>query len=439
MPKPSVSPTEDKKRIKTDIECRSATCQPDKKRERFYDAMCSGLYLEVTHRRKGWFHKFRLPIGVDEETGKVSYKETRMSIGGFPAVSLAEARAKVKSNRRLLEEGKNPITERQQTKLQVVDKVTLTEVAEDFIAKNQHKWSASYKTKVLRHWNKYLKPRLGRKFIDDITKMELKATVEAIIDGSIKGRRQTARETLRMAAQVWDWAPVDLPRGNIARQLINAKLLPAPEVTHYAAAVTEEDLRPVMRAIRASRGRSSPWVSTALQLVPLLFLRQINIRQMRWEQIDWKAATLTIPRQQMKTKKRDGAFVTPLPRQALALLEDLRPLTGHWPWCFPSRNNPKDAPISEAALPEALSRCGIPSEQQMIHGFRRSAETLLLGQGFKKAEIEAQLDHAKEGLGDTYDAATYLPQRRKMLQAWADYLDALSGGVEPSKARKSAH
>ena len=447
MPKPQSapnSPTPAKPRTRlTDVQCRTAKCPQGKERLRLYDE--GGLYLEVLPSgRKGWYHKFRV-----NEGGKV--KEKRMGLGGYSSVKLAEARDKRDENQRLLKEGKNPIEARRQTRQQAAGGATLTEVAEEWIAKSASGWRARYAAKVRRHGEHFLKPRLGRREMEGIAPLELKATVEAIHDKSMKGRKQTAKETLRMARQIWDWAlatratPGTFTRGNIAAPLISTKALASPEVTHYAGVTEPQDLALILRAIRGEGGRrATPWVWTALQLVPMLFLRQENIRERRWEEIDWKAATWTIPREQMKVKKQaDFPFICPLPRQAIALLERLRPYTdnpGCGGWCFPSQRNPREKPISEAALPEALARCGIPPSKQMIHGFRATARTILRERlDFPKDVIEAQLDHAvTDANGRAYNRTQFLQQRRAMLQVWADYLDALADGVEPERAAEIA-
>ena len=413
----------------TDIQCRNARCPQGKLRLRLYDE--GGLYLEVLPSgRKGWYLKCRVTEGG-------ARKEKRMGLGGFPAVSLAEARRKTDESRRLLAMGKNPIEQRRQAKMQAAGGVTFAQAVQEWTESKSDRWSDTYKTKVRRLVGNFLLPRLGHREMAGIAPLELKSVIEGIIDGSRgKGRRESARETLRLAQQIWDYAIATrgaadtFTRGNIATPLIKAEVLPAPDVEHRKAITTPAELASLLRSIRGYRGQSLV-VPTALQLVPLLLLRQGNVCHARWEQIDLSGATWTIPRAQMKVKDREADFVCPLPRQAVALLETLRPYTDNpacGGWVFPGGRQ-RSRPLSNNALRSALISCGF-ADQQSVHGFRATGRTLLAEMGYQREVIEAQLDHARhEALGDTYDRSQYLRQRREMLQVWADYLDALADGV----------
>ncbi|MBR6976156.1 MAG: integrase arm-type DNA-binding domain-containing protein [Ottowia sp.] len=411
----------------TDVQCRNAVCPQGKLRERFYDE--GGLYLEVLPSgRKGWYLKLRVTEG-----GKV--KEKRMGLGGYPTVKLAEACDKRDESKRLLADGKNPIEARRQARLQAAGGVTLAEVAEEWMNAKADRWSDAYKVKVRRLVGNFLLPRLGHRGMDGIAPAELKAAVEAILDKSKKGRRESAKETLRLAQQIWDYAIATrgtgdtFTRGNIATPLIKAGVLPPPEVEHNKAVTSPEELAALLRVIRAYQGQNRV-VPVALQLVSLLAPRQGNVCNMRWEQINWQKATWTVPRPQMKVKDREFDFVCPLPRQAIALLEELRPFTDNpacGGWVFPGGRQ-RSRPLSNNALRSALIACGWKGKQD-VHGFRTIGRSILAEMGYPREVIEAQLDHSRrEALGDTYDRSQYLPQRQEMLQVWADYLDALAEG-----------
>lgn len=413
----------------TELQCKNAKCQEGQKPARFKDG--NGLFLQVDAAgRKRWFLSLRVD-GVP----------TRMALGKYSEVSLKEARAKAAELKAKKARGVNPIAERREKKRQQVRGATLAEVAEKWLAVKAAQLKDGGKG-VRGRVERFLLPALGRRVMASIETRELKKVIESILDDSEKERRETAHKVLGYARQIWSYGVLEEHvKVNIVIPLTDAlrDWLPAPEVTHYAAVTTPEDLVPVLRAIREPGRRGTPWVWTALQLMPMLFLRQINIRGMRWERIDWKAATLTIPRAEMKTQQADFPFICPLPRQALALLEVLRPITdtpGQGGWCFPNQQTPSKAPISEAALPGALKRRGIPPEEQMMHGFRATARTILAELGFPKDAIEAQLDHAvSDANGRAYNRTQFLPQRQEMLQRWADYLDALhDGGAEAGAA-----
>lgn len=355
-----------------------------------------------------------------------------MPFGNYPEVSLAEARAMCDDARRLMREGKNPIEERRAQRKAAEPAETFEQLAHEWYGSKSADWSESHKTKVRRLLHNFLLPKLARRPAKEITTTELKSTIDAILDKSAKGRRESAKETLRIARQIFDYAcgtRDEFMGRNIAAPLISNRIFPAPQVTHYAAVRTPEELGPIIKAIRAYQGGRV--VKTALELVPILMLRQINICKMRWEKVDLESATLLVPRAELKVKDREGDLICPLPKQAIKLLKDLRPFTDTpacGGWCFPGGRQ-RDRHISNNALRSALISLGI-HEQQSIHGFRSAGETILLDYlHYPKAWVEVQLDHGRSGspLGDTYDRSQYLEQRKRMLQEWADFLDKLAG------------
>lgn len=398
----------------TDKACRAFTCPPERKQARLYDH--HGLYLEASPTgRKSWYLKLRY-----------QNREKRMSLGSYPSVTLKDAREAASDARKLLRQGLNPITERRRALAPVE---TFADIALEWQERNSQRWGTSYKTKVDRLVSNFLLPRLGNRPMQEIAPSELTGAIRAILDDSYKQRRESAKESLRIARQIWDYACAtrdDFTRGNIATPLIrNDAILPPPDVTHYVAVTTPEELAPILRMIRGYQGGHI--VKTALQLVPMLMLRQTNICHMRWSQIDFERATLTIPRSQMKVKDRKEDFVCPLPRQALTLLKNLHPFTYREgeAWVFPGGRQ-RSRPLSSNALRSALISLGV-HERQSIHGFRATGRTLIAEKlGYQREPIEAQLDHAsQEKLGNTYDRTQYLDQRVKMLQDWCDYLDQL--------------
>ena len=317
------TPTKGKKKPLTDLACKKATCPPNRNRFRLYDT--GGLYLEVLPTgRKGWYLKLRV-----RENNKLA--EKRMSLGAYRSPdetpkpgkhSLQEARRLRDEQRLVHQSGKNPIEARRETKqVATATSVTFGDVAEEWQLSKSEQWSDSYKKKVQRLVGNFLLPRLGKRIMEKIAPNELDAAVQAILDNSPKKRRESANETLRIAQQIWNYALAKyatedtFKRGNIATPLIKTGVLPAPEVTHNKAVTKPEHLAPILRAIRSYKG-ASPVVPTALQLVPILFVRSGNIQMMRWEEIDFDKAIWTIPRAKMKVKDRDFDFICPLPRQA---------------------------------------------------------------------------------------------------------------------------
>ena len=190
----------------------------------------------------------------------------------------------------------------------------------------------------------------------------------------------------------------------------------------------------LLRAIDAFSGQ--PSTRAALALSALLFQRPGNIRAMEWAEIDEAGALWTIPADKMKRTAHDKAngrpHLVPLAPQALAVLADLRPLTGHGRYVFPSLLTGERC-MSENTVRGALRRMGYSGDEMMAHGFRSLARTLMIERltGIDADVIEAQLAHGKSGpLGMAYDRAEFMEQRRAMMETWADYLDRLRTGAQ---------
>ena len=158
-------------------------------------------------------------------------------------------------------------------------------------------------------------------------------------------------------------------------------------------------------------------------------MRSQEIRGAEWTEFDFETAEWVVPAERMKMKK---AHTVPLARQVLALLEELRPVTGGGRYLFPSLHS-ASRPISDMGLLNALRRMGYGKEEMTIHGFRAMASTLLNEQGYRADVIEAQLAHGeKNAIRKAYNHAEYMPERRQLMQEWSDYLDELRAGRNPS-------
>jgi integrase len=187
-----------------------------------------------------------------------------------------------------------------------------------------------------------------------------------------------------------------------------------------------------MRAIHTYKG--GPIVRTALQLAPLLYQRPGNLRMMEWAELDLDAALWTIPSMKMKRTKEEKengeAHIVPLPLQAVALLRNIQPITGHGVYVFHGERS-HDRPISDNSVRSALYALGFGKEQSW-HGFRASARTMLVDElNLDHLAIEANLAHAvKDSNGRSYNRTHYLKQRFEQIQQWADYLDKLARGAE---------
>ena len=255
-----------------------------------------------------------------------------------------------------------------------------------------------------------------------IKKVTPKIILEAVrvIEG--RGCHETARRTLQCCGQIFRYA--------VASDLIESDPTPSLRgalvtvVEKHRASITDpKAVGPLMRALWGYEG--SPVTAYALRLAPLTFVRPGELRHAEWSEFDTEAAEWRIPGIKMKMKEQ---HIVPLSRQALAVLEDLRPHTGGRRYLFPSERT-GERPMSENTVNAGLRRLGYSKEELTGHGFRSMASTLLNEQGWNRDAIERQLAHSeRNGVRAAYNYAEFMPERRRMMQAWADYLDALREG-----------
>ena len=397
--------------------CKSAKCPIGKARARFSDA--GGLYLEVSPAgSKRWFLKYR-------KEGK----EMRLALGSYPKVSLAEVRLKQSEAKALKHKGIDPVHDKKVGKLkasrQAID--NFETISREWHSKQKNNWSEVHAKTVMRRMEKDLFPWLGKRPMAQIHPMELLATLQKIED---RQAFETAHRVLDIARQVWEyWLPtVDVEQRNITEGL-KARLQPY-RGKNFAAILDPKRFGELMRAIKHYKG--GVVVRVALQLSVLVYQRPGNLRMMEWSELDLEAATWTIPSAKMKRSVQEKAYgeahVVPLPKQALELLESIKPITGHGQFVFPGERN-HDRPMSDNAIRSALYSLGF-GEEQKPHAFRATARTMLVDElGLDPLMIEANLAHgARDRLGKSYNRTQYLKQRFEMVQLWADYLDKLAAG-----------
>lgn len=403
----------------TDPKCRNAVCPPGKPHGRFTDAR--GLYLEVSPAgAKRWF----LKVYADK-------KESRMALGSYPGVSLADARKAQAAIKAQKKDGINPIQARKIDKLKASTAVgdTFRVVALGWYDKQAPQWSPSHAGRSLRQLERDLFPWIGDRSMATIQPMEVLAALKKIEE---RGAVETADRVLMLARQIWDyWLPTtDLQQRNVTEGL-KARLMPY-RGKHFAAIVEPDRFAELLRAIRAYKG--GPLVRTALQIAPMLYQRPGNLREMEWAELDLDNALWTIPSMKMKRKKEDKEngqpHVVPMPIQAVELLRGLHPLTGHGRYVFPGQRS-HDRPMSDNSVRSALYALGFGTEQSW-HGFRASARTMLVDElDLDHLAIEANLAHAvKDANGRSYNRTQYLKKRFDQVQQWADYLDKLATGAD---------
>lgn len=402
----------------TATECKTATCPPGKPRARLSDA--EGLYLEVSPAgSRRWFVKYR-------HNGA----EKRLALGAYPAVTLAEARRKRDAAKKLLAEGTDPVLQRQQAQLKAryAAQETVEAVAEEWFAMQAPTWSSTHRGRVQLILERILLPALGKRRMADVEPLELLALLRKLEAG--KDREMPTR-TLQAAGQIWRFG---LSTGRASRDIsadLRGALRPYRN-TPLPALTDPAKLGALLRAIKGYSG--GPVVRAALQLAPLLFQRPGEFRGARWSEIDLPNAMWTIPGARMKRRISDketgGDHLVPLSRQAVQILEALRPYTEASGWVFPAEGG-RGQCMSENTLRVALIQLGF-DKIQTAHGFRATARTILAEVlEFDTQLIEAQLAHAvKDVNGRSYNRTSFVAQRRAMMQRWADFLEQLERGAE---------
>lgn len=402
----------------TDVQCRNAVCPPERKQARFADA--GGLYLQVSPSgSKRWFLKYR-----------VGGKEKQLALGSYPDVTLASARLARDAAKQQKASGVDPIQARKLEKLKGIhpEGDTFKAVAQEWYGKQVGRWSPMHAHRVMQQFERDLFPWLGERPMPGIEPMELLAVLQKI---EARGAVETADRALMLARQVWEyWLPTASNTQRNITEGLKKRLMPY-RGTHFPAIVEPERFGELLRAMWAYKGGLI--VRTALLLAPILYQRPGNLRMMEWSEVDMDNARWTIPSAKMKRLKQEkengGDHVVPLPTQALALLRDIHPLTGHGQYVFPGQRD-HDRPMSDNSVRSALYSLGFGKEQSW-HGFRASARTMLVDQlDLDPLAIEANLAHAvKDANGRSYNRTQYLAQRFTQIQQWADYLDKLRTGA----------
>jgi integrase len=389
--------------------------RPADKPFKLYDGR--GLYLLVQpNGAKYWRLKYRF-----------SEKEKVLALGVYPEVTLAEAREQCLQARKLIGKGVDPVAAKQAAKRQHQAQCghSFENIAREWHAK-QGRWTADHAHRVLSSLEKEIFPWIGAKPIGEIT-----APVIVDVVGRVEKRNalDVASRVLQRISSVYRYAiQTGRTTYNPAADLVGS--LETRKVTHRAA-LSRAELPEFLSKLQVYDGQ--PLTRLALNLVVLTFVRSRELRGARWEEFDFERAEWRIPAERMKIT---AEHIVPLSRQAIAILDELQPLTGSYELVFPNQNNLTKC-MSENTLLYAMYRMGYHSKAT-VHGFRATASTILNEMGFKADVIERQLAHAERNkVRAAYHRSEYLDERRKVMQVWADYLDELVSGanVVPLRAR----
>ena len=381
-----------------------------------------GLYLEVsTTGARYWRMKYRH-----------GGKEKLLALGVYPAVSLIEARSKRDAARDVLRDGRDPSAERKADKrrAQLATEDTFEAIAREWLGLQERKLAAATFGKAKTMLETLAFPWLGAMPIATITAPDLLAVLKRI---EARGAHETAHRMKARCGQVFRYA---IATGRATRDpAADLRGALAPVVSRNHASITDPGrVAELLRAIEGYSGQHA--TRCALKLSPLVFVRPGELRHAEWAEIDFDAAEWRIPAGKMKMGEE---HIVPLSTQAVAILRDLHPLTGHGRYLFPGERS-ASRPMSENTVNAALRRLGFDKDTMTGHGFRAMASTRLNELGWKPDVIERQLAHAERNkVRAAYNRAQYMEERRTMMQAWADYLDALRTGanVVPIRKRKA--
>jgi len=394
----------------TDPKIRQA--KPKDKDYKLSDA--KGMFLLVTKKgAKYWRLKYR-----------IGGKEKLLSIGVYPDVSLKQARKACDNAKELLDQGVDPSQAKKVKKAEQAQAYTnnLEAIAREWHKQQAIKWSTSYSEKVIRSLERDLFPFLGSVPLTHITPPLLLVALRRV---EARGATESAHRLKQTVGQVFRFAvATGRAERDITPDLKGA--LATPLKQHFPAITEPDQVGRLLHMIGNYQGTAT--VRAALKLAPLVFVRPKELRCAEWQEINFETAEWCIPARKMKMGED---HIVPLSLQALDVLKEQKLLTGHWDgYVFPSARSPT-RPMSDNAVLSAFRNLRISKEEMTGHGFRAMARTILdevLGERVEL--IEHQLAHAvKDSLGRAYNRTKHLPQRREMMQRWADYLDGLSVSV----------
>jgi integrase len=401
----------------TDLALRNA--KPGDKPRRLSDG--GGLFLEIRpNGAKYWRMAYRF-------TGK----QKLLAFGVYPEISAPEARKAAQLAKEHLAAGRDPGLVKKVLKGENCTENTFQAVAEEWIEKFKHMWTESHFKNISGRLKRDIYPWIGNRPIGEITAPELLSVLRRI---ETRGHLESAHRASTNAGQVFMYAiATGRAERNPAADLKGA--IPPPTVRHMSAITDPEQVGELMRAI--ARYHGSPLTKYALQLAVHVFLRSGEMRLAEWTEIDFAKAEWRIPISRMKGKKRDkeanpsAYHLVPLATQVIDILREAQALSGQGKYLFPGLRSPL-RPMSDATLTNALRRMGYSQEELHVHGLRATARTLIRQElRFDEEPIERQLGHAVKGpLGAAYNRADFIEERKRMMQAWADYLEKLKVGTE---------
>ena len=388
----------------SDVEIRNLKLTFPKKK-----AVGNGLYI-APKKVGGKYWVFRYT--------RINGEETSISFGDYPEVTLADAEFKTLEANKLLSKGIDPSFAK---KTSIEEKKGIYAnnfevVAREMIDMHYKHLSQSYKVRSLRRLELYVFPWVGKKPISEVYPKDLMEIFKKLLHAN---KAPTIKKTREVVNLVFKYA---LTMGKVTTNPCEAikGAIKIPKPKHMAAFTEPEDVGQLMRAIDGYKGSFT--VVSALKIAPMVFVRPFELRTARWKDIDLKTAEWSYLVSKTKTQ-----HLVPLAKQVVAILKDMKNISGDGEFVFTNGHDPKKA-MSEAAINAALKRMGYNTQTEVTgHGFRATARTILHERlDFDRDVIEHQLAHrVPDALGEAYNRTKFIKQRKEMMQVWADYLEKL--------------
>lgn len=382
-----------------------------------------GLSLEITPKgKKLWRFRYQL-----------AGKRNRLSFGSYPQVSLKDARCKRSEMQILIAQNIDPATQKKEATERKKGKYAFEPIAREWYEKHEPDWAPRHAEMVIARLEKNVFPFIGTKSVDEINAQDVLAVIRRI---EKRGALEVARRTRGICSQIFRYSIVIGKADRNPAADLQGALPPNRKSKHHASITEPKAVGGLMRTISSVTGHKV--VCSALNLAPYVFVRPGELRFAAWADFDLEGYRWTIPPEKMKGNQ---THIVPLSRQAVEILRDLYELTGSKRFVFPSVRTDART-MSENTVNATLRRLGYSKDEMTGHGFRSMASTLLNEHGWNRDAIERQLAHVeKNSVRAAYNHADYLPERKRMMQWWADYLDALRDGTllpEVERYRTSA-
>jgi integrase len=388
---------------------RIRNTKPASKPRKLFDG--NGLFLLLQPNGSRWW---RLKYRFDGA-------EKTLSLGVYPQVSLRQAGERREALRRQIAEGIDPSAVRKAEKRAQAN--TFEAVAREWYKQRVPNWTNAYARLLLRRLERNLFPWIGSKPVAKLTAADILDCLQRV---HTRGALETAHRVRGTCSEVMCYAVAT--RRAERDPVVDLKgALPPSKPVHFASIKDPDKIGELMRAIAGYDAKADA-VGAALRLAPYVFVRPSELRNATWSEFNLEAAEWRIPSERMKMR---FPHIVPLSKQAADVLRDLFSITGPEGLVFPSIRTGARA-ISNNTINAALRKLGYTSNEMTGHGFRSMASTILNEQGWHPDAIERQLAHIEQNdVRAAYNYAEYLPIRRKMMQSWADYLDALRDGKKP--------